>query len=244
MCWRCVPHSPSSVPFCWARSRPVSGRKSSAVKAAKLERTPGWRSRCSSFKGNRMAGEPKTLLQMAGANPAAPPLSESTVVVIDAQREYVDGKLPLHQVQPALDEIGKLLKRARALQIPVIHIVHQGKAGGAFGPDTTGFEVASPATPAPGEAVVHKSLPNAFASTDLASRLAALKKGNVVLVGFQTHMCIEATARASIDLGFKATVIASAAATRALPDPLSGAGLSADEVQRNALAAIADRFAP
>jgi len=187
--------------------------------------------------------KPKTMLEMAGLTPVPPPLSNSTIVVIDAQREYVDGKLPLHQVQPALEEIGRLLKRARALQIPVIHIVHQGKAGGAFGPDTTGFEVASPATPAPGEAVVHKSLPNAFASTDLASRLAALKKPNLVLVGFMTHLCVEATARASIDLGFKATVIASATATRALPDALGGAALSADEVQRNSLAAIADRFA-
>ena len=58
-----------------------------------------------------------------------------------------------------------------------------------------------------------------------------------------THLCVEATARASIDLGFKATVVASATATRALPDPLGGAALSAAEVQRNALAAIADRFA-
>lgn len=187
--------------------------------------------------------KPRTLLEMAGANPAPPPLSEAVIVVIDAQREYVDGKLPLTNIEPALAEIGKLLKRARALRSPVIHIVHQGKAGGAFAPDTPGFEVASPAAPAPGEAVVHKNLPNAFASTDLASRLAALKKPNVVLVGFMTHMCVEATARASIDLGFKATVIASATATRALPDPVSGAALSAEEVQRNALAAIADRFA-
>ena len=187
--------------------------------------------------------KPKTLLELAGANPAPPALSESTVVVIDAQREYTDGKLPLHQVEHALAEIGKLLKRARALRAPVIHIQHQGKAGGAFGPDTPGFEFASPSTPAPGEAVVHKNLPNAFASTDLASRLAALKKPNVVLVGFMTHMCVEATARASIDLGFKASVVASATATRPLPDPLGGASLSAAEVQRNALAAIADRFA-
>ena len=42
--------------------------------------------------------EPKTLLQMAGASNAPPPLSESTVVVIDAQREYTDGKLPLTNV--------------------------------------------------------------------------------------------------------------------------------------------------
>ena len=57
--------------------------------------------------------KPKTLLEMAGANPAPPPLSEAAIVVIDAQREYVAGKLPLHQVEPALAEIGKLLARAR-----------------------------------------------------------------------------------------------------------------------------------
>src|SRR5262245_24242076 len=77
-----------------------------------------------------MANEPKARWQRAGASNAPPPWSDSTVVVIDAQREYTDGKLPLTNVQPALDEIGKLLKRARALQIPVIHIQHQGKAGG------------------------------------------------------------------------------------------------------------------
>src|SRR5437667_8691265 len=95
--------------------------------------------------------KPKTLLEMAGATPAPPPLSESTIVVIDAQREYVDGKLPLHQVEPALAEIGKLLARARALRAPVIHIVHQGKAGGAFAPDTPGFEVASQRRPRRGK---------------------------------------------------------------------------------------------
>ena len=42
-----------------------------------------------------MANEPKTLLQMAGASNTPPALSDSTVVVIDAQREYTDGKLPL-----------------------------------------------------------------------------------------------------------------------------------------------------
>ena len=186
---------------------------------------------------------PKTLLEMAGVTPAPAPLSEATVVVIDAQREYVDGKLPLAGVDAALAEIGNLLVRARAARAPIIHIVHQGRAGGAFGPDTPGFEVAAPAAPAPGEAVISKTLPNAFASTDLASRLAALKKPQIILAGFMTHLCVEATARASIDLGFKATVVASTTATRDLPDPLTGATVPAAEVQRNALTAISDRFA-
>jgi len=186
---------------------------------------------------------PKTLLEIAGAKVTPARLANAAVVVIDAQHEYVDGMLKLPGVAPALDEIGKLLARARAASTPIIHIVHHGNPGGLFAPDSDGAEIASPATPAPGEAVVGKRLPNAFASTDLADRLHALKRPEILLVGFMTHMCVEATARAAIDNGLKATVIANATATRDLPDPLGGQAVPAAEVQRNALAALADRFA-
>jgi nicotinamidase-related amidase len=186
---------------------------------------------------------PKTLLEMAGVASTPSRLTESALVVIDAQREYVDGALPLPQAKPALDEIERLLARARRAGTPIIHIVHQGRAGGAFAPGSTGASIAPQAVPAPGEAVVSKRLPNAFASTDLGDRVAALKRPAIIIVGFMTHMCVEATARAAIDLGLKATVVANATATRDLPDPLSGATVSATEVHRNALAAMADRFA-
>lgn len=183
----------------------------------------------------------KTLLELAGATPTTPHLADCAIVVIDAQHEYLDGPLALPGVGAALDEIARLIGRARAAQTPVIHVVHSGK--GLFAPGTPGAEIAAAANPAPGEPVLTKKLPNAFASTDLADRLTALKRGTVVLVGFMTHMCVEATARAAIDLGFKAAVVASATATRDLPDPLTGATIPAAEVQRNALAALGDRFA-
>src|SRR5262245_51476538 len=108
---------------------------------------------------------PQTLLQMAGVTSVPPRLANVAVVVIDAQHEYVDGRLVLPTVGPALDEIGRLLERARAAAVPIIHIVHQGQPGGLFDPDGPGFEIAPPAQPAPGEALVSKRLPNAFAST-------------------------------------------------------------------------------
>jgi nicotinamidase-related amidase len=184
---------------------------------------------------------PKTLLELAGVVPAPLALANCAIVVIDAQREYVDGALPLAGIAAALDEIEQLLARARAARTPILHVVHNG--AGLFAPGSSGAAIAAAADPAPGEPVLIKKLPNAFASTDLADRLSALKRGTVVLVGFMTHMCVEATARASIDFGFKAAVVASATATRDLRDPLSGATLPAAEVQRHALAALADRFA-
>lgn len=180
---------------------------------------------------------------MAGVKATPSRLADAALVVIDAQREYVDGALALPGVQPALAEIGRLLARARAAGVPVIHVAQRGRPGGIFAPGSAGAEIAAEAAPQAGEPVIEKTLPNAFAGTDLKERLAALGRKEIVLAGFMTHMCVEATARAAIDLGLKATLVASAAATRDLPDPLTGAVLPAAQVHRNALAALADRFA-
>ncbi|MGE0753504.1 MAG: cysteine hydrolase family protein [Variibacter sp.] len=186
---------------------------------------------------------PKTLLEMAGATTAPPDIANCTVVVIDAQREYVDGALPLPGVKGALAEIAKLLDRARHLGAPVIHVKHRGKAGGAFDPDATRGHIADEVSPADGEAIVEKTLPNSFAGTDLKARLDALGRKDLVLAGFMTHMCVEATARSALDHGFKVAVLASGTATRDLPDALSEGTIPAAEVQRNALTALSDRFA-
>ena len=79
--------------------------------------------------------EAKTLLQLAGANLAPAKLSEAAVVIIDAQDEYVSGKLPLDGVGAALDRIATLLKAAREAGAPVIHIAQRGRPGGLFDPD-------------------------------------------------------------------------------------------------------------
>ena len=88
-----------------------------------------------------------------------------------------------------------------------------------------------------------KPLPNAFAQTDLDATLKKLGRTQLVIAGFMTHMCVSSTARAALDLGYKATVAADAAATRDLPDPMGGGVIAADALHRAALAELADRFA-
>lgn len=186
---------------------------------------------------------PKTLLELAGAPASTTHLTQAVLIVIDAQREYVDGKLPLSGVKSAVAEIATLLARARNAGAPIIHIKHRGRPGGAFGPDTPGFDIADEAAPSGAEAVIEKSLPNAFTGTTLQATLDGLGRKQLILTGFMTHMCVEATARAALDHGFNSTIVATATATRDLPDPLTGEAVPAAEVQRNALAALADRFA-
>lgn len=187
--------------------------------------------------------EPKTLLQMAGASLAPPRLADVVLVVVDAQGEYREGELPLDGIDPSLAVLAGLLARARAAGAAVIHVAHKGRPGGLFDREAAGGAILAQAAPLPGEPVVEKPLPNAFAGTDLAERLAAIGRKEIVLAGYQTHMCISSTARAALDLGYRVTVAGDACATRALPDAMGGAPIPGAEIHRHALAELADRFA-
>jgi nicotinamidase-related amidase len=180
---------------------------------------------------------------MAGANAVPAKLSDAAVIIIDAQNEYVSGKLPLAGVDAALAQIAKLLAAARAAGAPVIHIAQRGRPGGLFDPDGPNFKFAAQAAPRAGEAVVEKLLPNAFAKTDLHARLQTSGKKTLIIAGFMTHMCVSATARSALDHGYSVTVASDAVATRNLPDPLGGPELPAEQINRVALAELADRFA-
>jgi len=186
--------------------------------------------------------DPKTLLAMAGADPTPNALADSVLVLIDCQNEYVTGKLPLVGVEPALDEVAALLRRARSAGTPVIHIAHAGRAGSLFDRDAEGGAIHAKAAPVAGETVVEKGLPNSFAGTTLQAELEKIGRKKLILAGFQTHMCVSATARAALDLGYRSTVVASAAATRDLPG-VAGGVLAAGALHDAELAALADRFA-
>jgi nicotinamidase-related amidase len=184
---------------------------------------------------------PKTLLDFRGARPAPATLHDSVLVVIDAQREYVDGQLPLAGIDAAIAEAAALLQRARAAGTPIVHIV-QHSPGALFNTAGAGADVVAPLMPAAGETVIVKTLPNAFAGTTLDLTLRKLGKKNLILVGFMTHMCIASTAHAALDLSYQTTVVGAACATRDLPDGRGGI-VPAAEVQRSHLAGLADRFA-
>jgi nicotinamidase-related amidase len=187
--------------------------------------------------------EPRTLLSMAGAPPVRARPAYSALVLVDLQGEYRDGALKLDGIDAATAEAAALLATAREQGMPVIHVRHRGRAGGAFDPGGPHFALLPPVAAAEGEPTLDKALPNAFAGTDLADRLAGLGRKEILLAGAQTHMCIESTARAALDLGFKVAVVAAACATRDLPDPLGGPAMPAASLHRASLVALADRFA-
>lgn len=187
------------------------------------------------------ADAPKTLFEMAGVKVEPARLSNSVLIIIDAQREYVDGALPLAGVNEAIAEIEQLLKRARKSGTPVIHVVHKGK-GGLFNPEGKYFKIVPALHPQDGETVIEKTRVSSFADTKLEDAIQRSGKKNLIIVGFMTHNCVSSTARAARDLGYVPTLVAAATATRDLPDG-KGDIVPAAAVQAASLAALADRTA-
>ncbi|MBP7064215.1 cysteine hydrolase family protein [Ferrovibrio sp.] len=185
---------------------------------------------------------PKTLLEMAGAPKLPLTWAASALVLVDHQQEYTIGKLPLVGIDAAVAELTRLIQAARAAGAPVVHVRHQGRAGGVFDLDAPGGQYIPGLEALPGEAVVSKGLPNGFANTNLKDVLTASGRKEIIVGGFATHMCISATVRSAVDNGFRVGLVANACATRDLPDPLGGIQ-TAQQVHRATLAALNDRFA-
>jgi nicotinamidase-related amidase len=96
--------------------------------------------------------------------------------------------------------------------------------------------------PRSGEPVVVKNYPSSFEKTNLDDLLKGLGVEDLTLAGFMTHVCVNSTARAAFNHGYRATVVGSATATRSLPNP-SGGVVSAKDLQDASLTALHDIFA-
>ncbi len=187
--------------------------------------------------------QPKTLLEFAGfeSNPAK--LSDSVLVMIDAQKEFTEGKLKLSGIDAATKEARKILDRARLLGTSIIHVRHQNKPGAAlFDPASKFVEGIDLLKPEKGEIIVNKGMANAFAGSTLDAEIQKSGKKNLIVVGYMTYMAVDATVRAALERGFQTTVIGDACATRDLADGY-GTVISAAQIQTATLAALRDRFA-
>ncbi len=181
-----------------------------------------------------------TIREIAGLdnNPSA--IDNSALIIIDAQNTYLEGVMKLEGVETALDDCKLMLERFRKAKRPIFHIRHDAGPGSPYDVSAPIGQIADAVAPIDGEPVITKNYPNSFAQTDLDKLLKESGVTNLILVGFMTHMCVNSTARGAFTLGYNATVVASATATRALPNSVTGEALPANAVHHVALSALTD----
>ncbi len=105
---------------------------------------------------------------------------------------------------PRADEnVARLLTAWRKLGRPIFHVKDNSTSlDSAFHPSKPGNAIQPYAQPLPGEPLIEKETHSAFIGTDLEAQLRSAGIDTVVIAGFVTNHCVEATARVAGDLGF------------------------------------------
>jgi nicotinamidase-related amidase len=185
-----------------------------------------------------------TIRTMAGAStPENLSPAKTALLVIDFQREYFDGRMPIPDGARALANAKRLIGRADASGMPVYHVQHVTPAGApifAVDGETVAFH--PDILPAPHHRTVRKSSVSVFPTTDIDAQLKADGVSTLVVTGLMTHACVAGAARDAVPLGYAVIVAADACATRAITGP-DGKTVSHTELHRSSLVSLADTFA-
>ena len=174
---------------------------------------------------------------LVGVSPSTATPSDSTLIIIDAQNEYADGKLVCSNTATSRKAIASLLEKYRNAKGSVVHVTHTVPDGApVFTPGTDLAEEFAELKPKEGEHIVKKNHPSSFADTDLDEYLkgkgdAASKK--LVLTGYMAHVCVSTTARQGAQLGYDILLAEDAIGDRDIP------GASAEEVTKSVLTQLA-----
>ncbi len=144
--------------------------------------------------------------------------TKTALLVIDVQNIYLTTRPPelTCDGDDLLDKVSDLIDRARAAQVPVIHIQHVG-----FGTEGLSHEelaIHPRIAPRPGEPVVHKEERSAFEQTILRQELASKDVDCLIVCGLATWCCVDATSRHAHHLGYRVIVVQDAHACRDTPE--------------------------
>jgi nicotinamidase-related amidase len=166
------------------------------------------------------------------------------LLIIDIQRDYFPGgAYPLVGPDAAAEAARRALDAFRASGEPVVHLKHIWDVPDAtfMVPGTDGVEIHPLVAPAEGERVIEKAAPNGFVGTALEATLRDAGIDSLVVAGMMSSMCVDATVRAAVDLGFDATVVHDACAA---PDlAYEGTEIPGAAVHGAFMAALSDGYA-
>ncbi|WP_114814075.1 cysteine hydrolase family protein [Paraburkholderia kururiensis] len=135
-------------------------------------------------------------------------MTDVAVIVIDVQQEFFTGPAPAYRADEVIDGINRLTDTARTAGVPVCFVQHDGAPGeGEVEPGTPGWQIAARLAHRDGDAVVRKTVRDAFHQTNLEDWLSVVGVRRLVLCGYATPFCVDATLRRAVGLGYCVTVV-------------------------------------
>jgi nicotinamidase-related amidase len=145
-------------------------------------------------------------------NPSIP--AHTAVLVIDVQAGLFRARPAPFEAEAVVTRINAVTALARRAGAPVIFLQHDGEPGGEdVVPFTEGWELHPDLVVEPGDLRIRKTTCDAFHGTSLESELRLRGVQTLLLTGYATDFCVDATLRSAASKDFVVVVVADAHTT-------------------------------
>lgn len=134
--------------------------------------------------------------------------NKTALLLIDVQVamfSYENKKL--YNEEKVLDNIVKLLSRARKADVPVIFVQHTDLEESEYSRGKATWEIHPRIKPLENEAVVEKNTWDAFYKTKLEDVLNEKGIKRLVIAGMQTEFCLDTTTRRAYSMGYHENIL-------------------------------------
>ena len=167
------------------------------------------------------------------------------LLLVDIQKAFLEKDYPglIRNNENAEFICGKILKKWRTLDLPIIHVRHSStNPESKLHKSRPGFEFNDYVTPLENEMVLTKEVNSAFIGTNLENILIKSHIDTLVIVGMTTNHCISTTVRMSGNLGFDTYLISDSTACYNTKG-LNGEIIACNTIYNSALASLQEEFA-
>lgn len=168
----------------------------------------------------RVNTQPKPAGRPIPAGPVTPeatPAPVQALILVDMQSAFVTGDGAVPDARRLLDRVRDLLARARGSGALVVQLQNDGEPGAPDEPGTPGWRLHLPVEAERGETVVRKTVDDGFEETGLEELLREAGATDLAICGVMSEMCVSATARTALELGFRVVLPHDAHATYDIP---------------------------
>jgi nicotinamidase-related amidase len=176
--------------------------------------------------------------------PEAVPLSQSALLVIDAQDSFKVGPRWARRNNHDFERnVSALIDAYRAAGLPVIYFLHTDGDPG-FERDSVHLKLMDFLRPHASEPVLLKDTRNAFTSTTLQVKLLELGVRRLAITGISMEQCCETTTRVAADLGYAVDFVIDGTVTFPIPNhDAPGEELGVTAIEERTVYALRGRFA-
>jgi nicotinamidase-related amidase len=138
--------------------------------------------------------------------------TESALLIIDVQVGIIDGLRAYHG-REVMEQIYMLLSKARASNVPIVYIQHDGEQGHILESGSEGWKIHPDIKPREEDRIIRKRASDSFFETTLQHELEARGIRHLIVAGCMTEYCVDTTSRRAISLGYDVTLVGDAHTT-------------------------------